>query len=338
MTAPEVRAIYTAAAGPGTSPFDTLHCKVHYPARRLGTDAERLTGMIAADPDLGPVPVVVLCNGINVGPESYGWLAQRLAAAGMAVVTYSWVSELFPGQHGLSPGIDLSAARPETYGTQPTLTAVDPVLRALDGLAATGPLEGALDLGRIALGGHSAGGTVVLQSADVAFFPAVRAAFTYGAHNGLAMELGWPAGAIGPCPGTVPLLMMGGTNDGVIRRSADRYGEDGHPRDPLERTFDEALAPGRTAYLATLRGANHFSLGHPQDPTTARGFLDGDVEGDDAQHRSRLADLITTFLRLHLQEESDAASELDTLLDSPALAVSRRSAPHGRRLSERAGR
>jgi predicted dienelactone hydrolase len=330
MAAVEIRAVHTAASGPGTPPFDTLHCKVHYPARRRGSDGERLTGMIPADPDLAPAPVVLLCNGINVGPESYGWLAQRLAAAGMAVVTYSWVGELFPGQHGLSPGIDLSAARPETYGTRPTLTAVEPIVTALAELSADGPLAGALDLDRIAIGGHSAGGTVVLQSADTAFFPALRAAFTYGAHNGLAMELGWPEGEIGHCPGTVPLLMMGGTNDGVITRSADRYGTNGHARDPLERTFDEALDAGREAYLAILRGANHFSLADPQDPTTARGFLDGDVEGDDARHRSRLASLISAFLRLHLLDEQDAAAELDELLRAPPLAVSRRPAPHGR--------
>lgn len=323
-TSPTIRALFAAATSPSASPpHDTLHLKVHHPAAPTGSDTERLTGVIPADDTLAPFPVAVILNGINVGPEAYGWLAQHLAGLGIVTVTYSWVGELFPGQHGLTPGLDLSAVRPETYGTRPSATAVEPVLAALADLAAEGPLAGHLDLDRVALVGHSAGGTVVLQNATRDHFPGVRCGVSFAAHAGVATVLGWPEGTVLPCPGDVPLLLLGGTNDGVIARSADRYGDGGHARDPLERTFDESVADDRTAHLAVLAGANHFALGHPEDPTVARGFLDGPQELDGGEARGYLGDLIGTFLRLHLRGEATAESRLEELLADPRLATSR---------------
>lgn len=249
-----VRAVFTAVRVPDQpEPYGTIHAKVHYPAAPSSSDDERLTGMVPVDPAHAPFPVVVFLNGINVGPEAYGWLAQRLAAEGMAVVTFSWVGELFPGQYGLTPGLDVGAARPETYGTRPTATAVRPLL---DGLRALheghGPLAGMLDLDRVAIGGHSGGATVAMHSSRHAFFPEVRACFGYAGHTVTSTALGWDPGALAPVPADCPVLVMGGTRDGVMQRSADRYGAEGHASDPVVRTFDEAVPADATAYLAIV--------------------------------------------------------------------------------------
>jgi dienelactone hydrolase len=326
VSAATVRAIFTAATAPGApAPFATIHAKVHYPARATGSDDERLTGMIPPHPDGQPYPVVLVLGGVNVGPEAYGWLAQRLAADGAAVVTYSWVGELFPGQYGLTPGIDISAVTPDTYGSRPTATAVRPLLDALADPARMGPLAGILDLDRVALVGHSAGGTMVLQNCGTEHFPEVRGGVTYGGHNAAATTLGWEPGTVLPCPGAAPLLLLGGTDDGVIARSADRYG--GHRIDPLRRTFDEAIAADRPAYLAVVDGANHFALGHPEDPTVARGFLDGPGGSDPAATRGYLGDLIAAFLAVHLHGRRDATSRLHEMLRSDRLATSRTTIP-----------
>lgn len=317
-----VRAVFAAVRVPDQpAPYDTIHAKVHYPAAPTGSDEERLTGAVPADAGRAPFPVVILLNGINVGPEAYGWLAQRLAAEGLAIVTFSWVGELFPGQYGLTPGLDVGAARPDTYGTQPTATAVQPLLDALRALHdGDGPLARMLDLDRVAIGGHSGGATVALHSSRHAFFPQVRGVFGYAGHTVTSTALGWEPGALAPIPADCPVLIMGGTRDGVMQRSADRYGAEGHASDPVVRTFDEAVPADATAYLAVIDGANHFAMGHPEDRTVARGFLDLDPDGDPAAHRTLVADLTVAFLRRHVLEVDD---DLDALLADPRLAVAR---------------
>ena len=329
-TSTVVRASFLAARVPGVAaPWDTIHAKVHYPAVFSGDDAERLSGDVAVDQAHTPLPVVIFLNGINVGPEAYGWLAQRVAAAGCAVVTFSWVTELFPGQYGISCGLDVGAITPDTYGTRPSANAVAPLLAALaEANAGSGPLAGALDLDRVALGGHSAGATIAYENASPDWFTGLRCAFGYGGHTMASTVLGWPEDTLLEMPRGVPILVMGGTRDGVMASSADRYGTDGHRRDPVERTFDDAIPDdGFPAHLAIIEGANHFGVGHPDDPTAARGFLDLDAIGDPAVHRRHIGDLVVAFLQRHLLEAGDggeggADEDLDTLLTRAWLARS----------------
>lgn len=173
-----VRAARTAVRVPGAeAPYDTAHVTVRYRALPAQTTAERMSGRLQADPAGGPYPVAVLLSGINVGADAYAWLAVRLVEAGFVAVTYDWVGELFPpsehgpGDYGLTPGIDLGAVGPDTYGSRPTTQALRPVLEAVAALAETGPLAGLVDTEAVALFGHSAGGTVALQSARPAWFP-----------------------------------------------------------------------------------------------------------------------------------------------------------------------
>ena len=303
-----VRSLWSAATIPGAEdPCATAHLKVYYPAVVTGSDAERLSGVFQASP--GPHPVVLLLSGVNVGQDAYRWLAVELAGQGFAAVTYDWVGPLFAGQVGITPGVDLALARPGTYGDGPTCQAIAPILARLATLnAEEGPLHQALDLERVALFGHSAGGTVALQSGR--FFPQVRAVATYGAHTMVSTMLGWPAGHVAEALVDSPVLLLAGTEDGVIAGSSDRYGADpGAAHDPVRRTFDEALKGGDDI-LATLHGANHFSVVEPADPTSARSFLDRPSTVGGATARGAIAGLLAAFFRTHLRDGDPAA--LDT--------------------------
>ncbi|MFF5081914.1 alpha/beta hydrolase family protein [Actinoplanes sp. NPDC000266] len=315
-----VRSVWWAAAIPGAeAPFDTAHLRVYYPAAPTGSDAERLSGVFPIEPSETPYPVVVIVSGVNVGQEAYRWLATDLAGRGYVAVTYDWVGELFGGLRGITPGVELAAARPDAYGTRPTTPSVPAVLEAL--AAMTGPVQGHLDLENVGLIGHSAGGTVILQSAR--FFPSVKAVAAYGTHTMVATMLGWPAGTVLPAQVDSPVLLMAGENDGVINGSADRYGEDAATRrDPISRTFDEAL-PGTGGHLhVTFAGANHFGIVHPVDETAARAFLDREASVDPAKTRAALADVTAAFLDVQLKKSaSDALTEA---LQSPEVAEIRR--------------
>jgi dienelactone hydrolase len=317
-----VRAVHTACSVPGLpAPLDTAHVKVFYPAAPVDDLAERMTGVVAADAGRAPYPVVLLCPGINVTPDSYRWLAVALAERGYAVVTYALVEEVFGTGPAISPGIDVARITPETFGSAPSGIAIQPVLDAVAKVG--GPLEGLLDLDRVALGGHSAGGTVVLQSGDPAWFPQVRAVFTYGAHAMSSTVLGWPAGHVLTLSDELPVLLLTGDRDGVMAASAVRYGEEtGERVDPVERTFDRSFSGGRGDIRhVVLRGANHFAMAHPVDPTSARSFLDEPADGDQELVRAALAEGVGLFLDGHLRDDAAARAELDTWTTAPPAAV-----------------
>ncbi|MEV6300010.1 dienelactone hydrolase family protein [Actinoplanes sp. NPDC051861] len=312
-----VRSVWWAASIPGAvAPFDTAHLRVFYPSRPTGSDEERLTGVFPADPSLAPYPVVLIVSGVNVGQEAYRWLAVELASRGYVAVTYDWVGELFGGLRGITPGVELAAARPDAYGTRATTPSVPAVLSALSEIS----FSNLLNLGNVGLIGHSAGGTVILQSAR--FFPEVKAVAAYGTHTMVATMLGWPAGTVLPAQVDCPVLLMNGENDGVINGSADRYGSPAG-RDPISRTFDEALPGSDGDHLqVTFSGANHFGIAHPVDETAARAFLDEEATTDPAATRAALADVTAAFLDVHLRGASGDA--LDKALQNPDIAGIRR--------------
>lgn len=315
-----VRALRSAVRVPGAeSPYDTVHLTVRYPALAPRDDAERMSGRLAADTAGAPYPVVVLVPGVNVAAESYRWLAVRLVEAGFVVVGYDWVGELFPGEQGLTPGVDIAACGPDHYGERPTTHALRPVLDAVGRVADAGPLAGLIDLDSVGLVGHSAGGTVALQSAGPAWFPEVRAVVTYGAHTMASQLLGYPPSTLLPTPVQAPVLLVAGTHDGVVAASAIRYGEQagaaGH--DPVERTWAEALPVTTEAWLVRLAGAGHMLTAHPDDPSTARGFLETPTEADQDRLRDTFADLVTTFLHTHLCGDTAAKGRLEHLAEHP---------------------
>lgn len=290
-----IRSLRTAVRVPGEAPFDTAHVTVYYPAKPTGSDAERLSGVIPADTEGAPYPVVLFLPGVNVPSTSYRWLAERVVDGGAVFVTFDLVGSLFGGVVGLTPGLDLTAVMPDGYGTKSPGTAIRPVLDELHRLAGDGVLAGTLDLDRVFLGGHSAGGTVALESASPDWYPEIAGVFVYGAHTMVAAALGWDEGTVLTSPADCPVLVVVGELDGIMAASKDRYGGgDGH--DPVTRTFREALPPGHEHRLEVLAGASHMAVVHPEDPTTARGFLDT-PSGQDEAGRATFGDLVIDFIR-----------------------------------------
>lgn len=301
-----IRAIFHAATLPhATAPYNVLHLKIYYPAAPTDSDAERMTGVIPADKTSAPMPVVIFFNGINVGIESYHWLAVKLSEANIVTVMYTHVAETLPGVVGLTPAIDLSKVKPDTYGSGATCPAIQPILDSLAQLNddEKSPLCGTMDLNHIILGGHSAGGTVALQNAQ--FFEQVNAVFSYAGHTMASTMLGFAPNTVLNVGGKAVMLMRG-DRDGVIAASRVRYGVEGQSQDPVEKTFDEACRPsaGEEAWDVLLQGANHFSIAHPLDKTTGRFFLDQEMTRHAEEIRNQIAGLVLAFIKkLELRAE-----------------------------------
>ena len=309
------RAFFRAIEIPGfTAPYDRASLKVFYPARRTDSDEERNSGVVLPAAEVSPLPIVIMLPGINVGPEAYSWLAQRLAEQGIVTVTFTHVAEEMPGYISLTPGLDISALMPDAYGKRHSATAVAPIITELHALNSDGILKGLLDLQKIVLGGHSAGGTVALLNANPEWFPGVCGAFSYGAHSAAATALGYEEDAFFALPGKLPTLIMGGTRDGCIANSAARYGKTGQASSTaaVERTFQEALTSNDgNCTLALIEGANHFSMAYPADPSTGRPFIDMPTTQSDEAIRELLAELVSTFIA---GLRGDSIALMETLL------------------------
>ncbi len=280
------------------SPYDNVALKIYYPALPDDGEEQRSAGVVPADTDDAPFPVVVFMPGINVGPESYAWLARRLALAGIVTVTYTHVAEEMPGYVSLTPGLDISAMAPESYGKRPSATVIGPIIDALRAENADGVLAGALDLDHIVLAGHSGGGSVAIFNADPGWFPGVKAAVAYGAHGAAATMLGYEEGTVLRLADSVPIMLIAGTRDGVIANSAARYGEE--PGDALARvrdTFERGIEASRgDCFLVEIEGANHFSIAQPGDESTGRSFLDWRETRENGAIRELIGELIERFV------------------------------------------
>ncbi|WND03522.1 hypothetical protein QGN29_03935 [Temperatibacter marinus] len=290
------RAIHVTEA---EAPYDTISAKIYYPATFGNSDLERNTGMIPVNEEKAPLPVVLLLPGINVGPESYAWLAKALAKEGNLVVTYSWIAEEMPGYVSLTPGLDMESFSPEGHGKGPSCPAIAPLLEELKSLNKEGQFAGLIDMESLYIGGHSAGGTVALMNANRQWFPSIKGVFSYAAHTGASVALGWPEDTVLPLGDDVPVLLTGGTKDGVIASSSHRYGkaEDDSPTARIERTFVEGVKAGNGSALVFIEGANHFSCVYPQDDTTGRPFLDQEETIDSHAFREFYAALVGMFIR-----------------------------------------
>lgn len=292
------RAVFRACEIPGArAPFDRLSLKIHYPALPDESEEQRSAGVVAADTEGKPYPVVIVLPGINVGPEAYAWLAKPLAVQGYIVVTFTMIAEEMPGYVSLTPGLDLSAITPDSYGTRPSATAIAPILACLNEANKAGVLDGCINTNEVLLVGHSAGGSVALFNASADWFPGVRGAVAYGAHSGASTALGFAEGTILELPSDQPLLLIGGTRDGVIAGSASRYGESvGDSLGRMRQTFLNGVTAGRKdCYLAEINGANHFSFAYPEDDSTGRAFLDMPEEADGETLRQLFAEMIIAF-------------------------------------------
>lgn len=244
-------------------------------------------------PRSSPLPVAIVLNGFGCGPELYLWLARRLAAAGMATVTYSLLESFVPdGPLLYVPGSNRAAAGPDADGTIPLSSSVGPLLESLAARTnATGEVP-ALDLDRVGLIGHSGGGAIALRSAAHPSLRAIQAVACIAAHAVALPQSGWPVGGIPPLSQSCPTLIIGGDADAVIGASAaaGKYGDGASTTGLYMRTYD-AVGVGS---LVVLAGGGHFAVCEDYDAATTLGNPPGDPT--DAAHRPLIGDLVATFL------------------------------------------
>ncbi len=311
--------------------FDVPDCSaavatLHYRGDPGSLDSARLTGLVAPDLGDGPRPVVIIVPGVNIAVESYRWLAERLVEAGLCVVTYTAIGSLGPAGVGISPGIDLGALAPDQAGSRPSASALGPLLERLGSLEADFGAEVAavVDLDRVGLIGHSAGGTVVLHNANPEWFPAVRAAVAYGAHTMTATALGHGEAAIVEIPSAVPTALIAGQVDGVIESSRDRYRSDDARHDPIGDTFDRAITSNRgDCHFIEIADGNHFTMCDPVIESSGRSFLEPELRGDDLDSRRVLGDVVVGFLVHYLAPTNENAAALRNVLGSSGVSRTR---------------
>ena len=302
------------------SPYDTIHLKVFYPSN--DSDRSHPFSNAPAAKDLAPFGVVVFLNGFNCSLSMYQWLAIELSARGLVVVLFDWLVK--NGNVFLSPGVDLAALRSETYGTVPSASALPLLLDELDNLQSDGILAGLLDLQKVVLGGHSAGGRLALENAEPKFFDRLRGAFSYGAHSAAPMSMGYNPGTILPLPDSLPMLLIGGTEDGVIAKNSKIYGleEWKTPATPVIRTFREAINQNRgDSYLVIVEGANHFAIAD-LDPTLSVTALDFASKGSKAEIRSLIASTIGSFIDTFIGDRLSKSQFIQLLQNNSLIAIS----------------
>ena len=274
---PPVRAVWDAVRVPGsTAPYDTVHYRVAFPAAAPDPARDPVLGLVP--PDRDGLPVVVLHANFNMDGIGLRWLECELALAGFAVVTPQWVGPMVDGRPGLPTGVDF-ATLDHNY--------LDELLHSLAGCL----VADHLDLTRVVLGGHSAGGTLALLAAH-----RVAGGFSYGGHTRAQRGQGHGVDHYLPLAGDSPLLLMAGTADGVAGAIANAQGHDVSVL-PMREAFRQSVAPGRPAWLVLVEGADHYAFLGEYDGSTGRGYLESPGPRDPAEVRAVLAPVIVDFVR-----------------------------------------
>ncbi len=297
------------------SPYDRIHLKIFYPADNSQT--ENPFSNTPATKDLAPFPVVIFFNGFNCSLSMYQWLAIELAKGGLVVILYDWLVETNKNV-SLTPGVDLTAFSEENYGNVPSSLALPILLKELDNLQENGVLAGLLDLQTIILGGHSAGGRLALENAEPKFSNRLKGVFSYGAHSAAPLPLNKEPGTILSLPDSLPMLLIGGTEDGVIANNGKIYGLEqwSTAATPIVRTFKEAINSERgDSYLVIVEGANHFTIADSVDPTLRVAENDFAATRSDTEARSLIASMIGLFIDTFIRQRSPR-SKFEELLQT----------------------
>ena len=278
-------------------PYNQIQLKVFYPALDATTPDHFKTGVLPVDEKQSPFPVIIFFPGVNCSPHTYEWLAHALVAEGYVMAIVSWVGQNLPGRTSITPGINIEALSPDIYGTLPTSSSLATVLTMLRELQDEMPLAGHLDLNRIILGGHSAGGTIALQNAKDDFCAGVCASFAICA-NPLATAVlgGWARGVIQAIPSDHPILLIGASEDGIGDHHNQIFGrKDERGADTIMRQLQEHTRNEDDSYCFILEGANHHTVCYPLDTSIGRTFLDSHSRND-VENRQAMIRILVAFL------------------------------------------
>jgi predicted dienelactone hydrolase len=322
----KVRSLYSSAKVAGAqSPYDSLTLKIYYPCRFTDSVEERSTGLVPADSSRAPFPVVILLPGEDVTHESYAWLATELARAGSAVVSYSWVCKDEDGVVRLNPGVHRKRVSSKRYGKKPSCPALAPLFSELKKQNRSGILANQLDLSRVVLGGHGLGGRMALLNANRDWFPALCGVFAYGAHTLGDPKQGWDKKAVMPLQTDMPMLLMAGTEDGLLEaETAYIAGKNAGPTWAAERSFDLGIKGKRgDRHLVLVDGGRHYSIASPRDPSIGRQFLDHRGRGRGKAVRKFLAQLLATFCDQSCRGDPMTTADLNALCDGSHPMVAR---------------
>lgn len=280
-------------------PYNVIQYNVMYKAL---VAENKLGGRDPVDESNAPFPVVIFFGGAFCVAQMYQTLAIELVRTGFVVMTYNWVTENPKNSITLSPGVDISACLPQNYGQRATSLSLPTLLKELEKINSDHSeiLADKLDLTEIVLGGHSLGGRIAIENANRKFFPQVKAAFSYGSDLAAYTYAGYqPQTILSIEKNTIPLLMLGGNNDGVISYMSRNWSgftlEDSYTT--LIKTFKEGLGE-HNKHLVIVDKANHFSIADFVNPTMHASSVDITV-GDEMQHKFRSH--ITSLIRLFLQ-------------------------------------
>lgn len=269
-----------------------------------------------ADAGRAPFPIVILLPEENTPQECYGWIANELAQAGLVAVTYSWIHEDRNGQVQSGPGEQLKRLMKKRFGRKPSCPALPAVFSELKRMDRRGPLANYLNLSCVILGGHGMGGRMALLNANRDLFAGVRGAFSYGGHVVAEPDQGWDENATMPLAADLPLLLMGGTEDGIL--AADIPGTGEQPETwAIRRSFKQGIKGKRGGrHLVLVDGASHFTFAAPRDRTTGRCFLDRRTKGRGKALRKYLARLVVTFCDQTCCGDPMSTADLTALADS----------------------
>ena len=276
--------------------------------------------MIPVDNKRTPLPVVILIPDVDMPQENYSWLAEALAQAGMAAVSYNWVHEHADGLVKSGPGLQSKRLSRKRLGRKPSCPALPAVMAELKRMNKRGPLAGALNLSCIVLGGHAAGGSAALLNANREWFPNLCGAFAYASHTLTEPGNGWERGEVMPLPRDMPLLLMAGTEDGVLAHRLPGTGT--RPETwAVEKTFTDGVKGRRgDRHLVLVAGASHYTFTSPRDTASGSGFLDRRTRGKGKALRAYLAKLIVTFCDQTCRKDPMSRADMEALVQ-PAHAM-----------------
>jgi predicted dienelactone hydrolase len=266
-----------------------------------------------------PLPVVIFSHGLGGSRENARYLGEYWSAHGYVAVFVQhigsdssvWTGSIAQGRRRVLANLS-SAINMSTFQNR-----VDDIKFILDELQrrnkTQGPLEGKLDLSRIAIAGHSYGGNTALTMVGQKYVIGSRVMTFTDPRIKAAIYLSPPAnlGTLTPQQVfgqiTVPGLLMTGTNDSTPDGLRTPVAKNKTPEEARKASIEQRRIPfdGITAphqYLVTFDGGDHMIFNGPRPFRERPG---------DRQMISEIERVTTAFLDAYLRNDTTQQQWLD---------------------------